>query len=108
MAASTNDIQSFVRMVKIGTYKIPELQNEYQKIKTEVEVIDHKKVMSKHELENMNNQITILRRTLYQLSAACNNKRNEMAYLQFGVQELEGYIHGLNNQIQQISIQGQV
>jgi hypothetical protein len=43
MAASTNDIESFVNMVKIGTYKIPVLQNEYQKIKNELEVIDHKK-----------------------------------------------------------------
>jgi hypothetical protein len=49
----------------------------------------------------MNNQITYLRKIISQLSATCNNKRNEMAYLQFGVQELEGYIHGLNNQSQQ-------
>ena len=67
MAASTKDIESFVNMVKIGTYKIPELQNEYQKIKNEVEVIDHKKVVSKHALEEMNNQIICLHRTISQL-----------------------------------------
>ena len=69
MAASTKDIESFVRMVKIGTYKIPELQNEYAKLKGEVEVIDYKKTMAKHALEDMNNQITILCRTL---SIICN------------------------------------
>jgi predicted transcriptional regulator len=39
---TTDKIEWFVNMVKIGTYKIPELQNEYQKIKNEVEVINHK------------------------------------------------------------------
>jgi hypothetical protein len=29
-----------------------------------------------------------------QLSASCNNKR-------YGIQELEGYVHGFNNQSQQ-------
>jgi len=53
--------------------------------------------MANHALEDMNNQITILRRALYQLSATCNNKRNEIACLQFGIQELEGYVNGLNN-----------
>jgi chromosome segregation ATPase len=101
MAAAIDKIDWFVNMVKLGTYKIPELQNEYAKLKGEVEDIDYKKTMAKHALENMNNQITILRRTISQLSATCNNKRNEIAYLQFGIQELEGYIHGLNNQNQQ-------
>jgi hypothetical protein len=49
-------------------------------------------------LENMNNQITYLRKIISQLSVACNNKRNEIACLQFGIQELEGYANGLNNQ----------
>jgi len=83
--------------MKLGTYKIPDLQNEYAKLKDEVEAIDYKKTMANHALEDMNNQITILRRALYQLSATCNNKRNEIACLQFGIQELEGYVNGLNN-----------
>jgi uncharacterized coiled-coil DUF342 family protein len=86
MAAAIDKIDWFVNMIKIGAYKIPELQNEYQKIKNEVEVIDHKKVVSKHELENMTNQIICLHRTISQLSATCNNKRNEIACLQFGIQ----------------------
>ncbi|HZI71474.1 MAG TPA: hypothetical protein VFD60_09970 [Nitrososphaeraceae archaeon] len=86
MTAAIDKIDWFVNMIKIGAYKIPELQNEYQKIKNEVEVIDHKKVVSKHELENMTNQIICLHRTISQLSATCNNKRNEIACLQFGIQ----------------------
>ena len=57
--------------------------------------------MSKAELDNMNNQISILRRTMYQLSATCNNKRNEIAYLKNQIQVLEGYINGLKNRNQQ-------
>jgi hypothetical protein len=36
-----------------------------------------------------------------QLSAACNDKRNEFAYLQFGVQALEGHIDRFNDASQQ-------
>ena len=50
--------------------------------------------MAKHELENMNNRFTILNREIY-------NKRNEIAYLKIGVQELEGCVHGLENHNQQ-------
>jgi hypothetical protein len=50
--------------------------------------------MAKHELENMNNRLTILNRESY-------NKRNEIAYLKIEVQELEGHVHGLNNHNQQ-------
>jgi chromosome segregation ATPase len=57
--------------------------------------------MAKHALEDMNNQITYLRKIISQLSATYNNKRNEIACLQFGIQELEGYVHGFNNQSQQ-------
>src|SRR5690242_17437412 len=78
MAAAIDKIDWFVNMIKIGAYKIPELENEYAKLKGEVEAIDYKKTMAKHALEDMNNQITILRRALYQLSATCNNKRNEI------------------------------
>ena len=81
-------------MVDIGTYKIPEIRKQYAKIKDELEAIDYKKTMAKYELQNINNQIAILNRDIY-------NKRNEIAYLHFGAQELEGYIHGLNNHNQQ-------
>jgi predicted nucleic acid-binding Zn-ribbon protein len=46
--------------------------------------------MAKYELDHMNNRLTILNRDIY-------NKRNEVQYLKFRVQELEGYAHGLNN-----------
>ena len=78
------DLEWFVRMVDIGTYKIPEIQKQYAKIKDELEAIDYKKTMAKYELQNINNQIAILNRDIY-------NKRNEIAYLHFGAQELEGY-----------------
>jgi flagellar biosynthesis chaperone FliJ len=70
-------------MVEIGTYKIPEIQNQHAKIKNELEAIDYKKTMAKYELQNINNQIAILNRDIY-------SKRNEIAYLHFEVQELEG------------------
>ena len=88
-------------MVNIGTYKIPDLQKQYAKLQDEVQVIDHQKVVSKAELDNMNNQISILHNTIYQLSATCNNKRNEIAYLKNQIQVLEGYVYGLKNRTQQ-------
>jgi len=51
-------------------------------------------MLAKCELDNMNNRLTILNRDIY-------NKRNEIAYLQIGVQELEGYVRGLKNHKQQ-------
>ena len=88
-------------MVNIGTYNIPDLQKQYAKLQDEVQVIDHQKVVSKAELDNMNNQITYLRRTLNQLSATCNDKRNEIVYLQNQIQVLEGYVCRLKNDSQQ-------
>jgi hypothetical protein len=87
MTAADN-IEWFVNMVKIGTYKIPEIQKQYSKIKDELEVIEYKRVVSKHELDNMNNQIVLLGRSMYQLSATCNNKRNDIACLQNQIQVL--------------------
>jgi hypothetical protein len=98
---TADNIEWFVSMVNIGTYNIPELQKQYAKLQDEVQVIDHKRVVSKAELDNMNNQISILRRTMYQLSATCNDKRNEMSYLQAQVQVLRGQIIGLNSRNQQ-------
>jgi DNA-binding CsgD family transcriptional regulator len=88
------DLEWFVGMVEIGTYKIPEIQNQYAKIKNELEAIDYKKTMAKYELQNINNQIAILNRDI------CS-KRNDIAYLHFEVQELDGYLRGLKNHIQQ-------
>ena len=83
---TADNIEWFVNMVNIGTYNIPELQKQYAKLQDEVQVIDHQKVVSKAELDNMNNQVSILRRTMYQLSATCNDKRNEIAYLKNQIQ----------------------
>jgi chromosome segregation ATPase len=77
-------------MVNTGVYKIPEIQKQYAKIKDELEAIDYKKAMAKYQLDDMNNRLTILNRDIYK-------KRNEIAYLQIGAQELEGYVYGLNN-----------
>jgi hypothetical protein len=77
-------------MVNIGTYKIPEIQKQYAKLKDELEFIDHQKVVSKAE-----------RRIMYQLSAACNGRRNEISYLQAQIQALEGYVDRFNSDNQQ-------
>ena len=90
----TKDLEWFVHMVNTGMYKIPEIQKHYAKKKDELEVIDYKKTIAKHRLDDMNNQITYLNKISY-------NKRTEIAYLKIGVQELEGYVHGLNNHNQQ-------
>jgi predicted nucleic acid-binding Zn-ribbon protein len=52
-------------------------------------------------LENMNNQISILRRTMYQLSSTSNNKRNELSYLKNQIQVLQEYVNGVKNRNQQ-------
>jgi len=98
---TADNIEWFVNMVNIGTYNIPDLQKQYAKLQDQVQVIDHQKVMSKAELHNMNNQISILRRNNYQLSATCNHKRNEIAYLQNQIQVLEGYVTRLKSDGQQ-------
>ena len=95
-------------MVDIGTYNTPDLQKQYSKLQDEVQVIDHQKVMSKAELDNTNNQISILRRTMYQLSATCNDKRNEIAYLQAQIQALGGYVTRLKSDNQQQKIENEV
>ena len=98
---TANNIEWFVNMINIGTYNLPDLQKQYAKLQDAVQVIDHQKVVSKAELDNMNNQISILRRTMYQLSATCNDKRNEMSYLQAQIQALEGYVDRFNSDNQQ-------
>ncbi|MBV9177254.1 MAG: hypothetical protein JO297_09470 [Nitrososphaeraceae archaeon] len=77
-------------MVEIGTYKIPEIQNQYAKIKDDLGVIDYKKTMAKYELQNINNQIAILNRDIY-------NKSNQLSYLNAGIQVLQGHIHRLES-----------
>jgi hypothetical protein len=90
----TKDLEWFVHTVNTGMYKIQDIQKQYAKVKDELETIDYKKTMAKHQLDDMNNQITYLNRISY-------SKRNQIAYLQIGVQELEGYVHGLENHNQQ-------
>jgi transposase len=90
----TDNIDWFVHNVNIGIYKIPDIQKQYAKIKDEPEDIDYKRTMAKYELQNITNQIAILNRDIYK-------KRNEIAYLKIGAQELEGYVHGLENHNQQ-------
>ena len=51
-------------------------------------------MMTKHQLGDTTNRLTILNRDIY-------NKRNEIACLHFAVQELEGYVRGLENHNQQ-------
>ena len=99
-AITADNIEWFVNMVNIGTYNIPDFKSS-TKVARRIQVIDHQRVVSKAELDNMNNQISILRRTMYQLSATCNNKRNEIAYLKNQIQVLEGYVNGLKNHSQQ-------
>ena len=38
---TADNIEWFVNMVDIGTYKIPDLQKQYAKLQDEVQVIDH-------------------------------------------------------------------
>ena len=57
--------------------------------------------MSKRELDNINNQIILLRRGMYQLSTTCNNKRNEIVYLKNQIQVLEVYVSRLKSDSQQ-------
>jgi chromosome segregation ATPase len=94
-------------MVNIGTYSIPDLQKQYAKLQDEVQVIDHQKVVSKAELNNMNNQVSILHKTIYQLSTTCNDERDEIAYLQAEIQVLEGYVTRLKSDGQQHKIENE-
>jgi peptidoglycan hydrolase CwlO-like protein len=91
-------VEWFADAIETGAIKIPEIQKQYAKIKDDLEVIDYKKTMAKYQLDDMNNQITYLNKISY-------NKRNEIEYLQIGVQELEGYIRGLKNHNQQQEVQ---
>jgi hypothetical protein len=97
-----NNVEWFADAIEIGAIKIPEIQKQYAKVKDELEAIDYKKAIAKHQLDDMNNQITYLNKISY-------SKRNEIASLQMGVQELEGYVHGLenHNQEQQQEIQNE-
>ena len=85
-----NNVEWFADAIEIGAIKIPEIQKQYAKIIDELEAIDYKKTMAKHQLDDIHNQITYLNKISL-------NKRNEIASLQVGAQELEGYVHGLEN-----------
>jgi predicted RNA-binding protein with EMAP domain len=95
-----NNVEWFADAIETGAIKIPEIQKQYAKINDELEAIDYKKAIAKHQLDDMNNQMTYLNKISY-------NKRNEIAYLQIGVQELEGYVHGLGNHNQQREIENE-
>jgi chromosome segregation ATPase len=89
-----NNVEWFADAIETGAIKIPEIQEQYAKIKNELEAIDYKKTMAKHQLDDMNNQITHLNKISF-------NKRNEILFLQIGVQELEAYVHRLKNHNEQ-------
>jgi hypothetical protein len=99
---TADNIEWFANAIETGAIKIPEIQKQYAKIQEELEAIDYKKTMAKYQLDDMNNKIAYLNKISF-------NKRNEIAYLQIGVQELEGYVHGLknHNQKQQHEIQNE-
>jgi hypothetical protein len=84
----------FTDAIETRAIKIPEIQKQYAKVNEQLEAIDYKKTMAKYQLDDMNNQITYLNKISY-------SKRNEIVYLKIGVQELEGYVHGLENHNQQ-------
>ena len=44
LGITADNIEWFVNMVNIGSYKIPDLQKQYAKLQDEVQVIDHQKV----------------------------------------------------------------
>jgi hypothetical protein len=87
-ALNSNNVEWFAEPIETGAIKIPEIQKQYTKVNDELEAIDYKKTMAKYQLDNINNQITYLNKISF-------NNRNEIAYLKIGVQELEGYVHGL-------------
>jgi hypothetical protein len=87
-ALNSNNVEWFAEAIETGAIKIPEIQKQYTKVNDELEAIDYKKTMAKYQLDNINNQITYLNKISF-------NNRNEIAYLKIGVQELEGYVHGL-------------
>ena len=91
---NSNNVELFADAIETGAIKIPEIQNQYARVKDELEAIDYKKTMAKYQLDDMNDQFTYLNRISF-------NKRNEIAYLKIGVQELEGYVHGLESNGQQ-------
>ena len=89
-----NNVEWFADAIETRAIKIPEIQKQYAKVNEHLEAIDYKKSMANYQLDDMNNQITYLNKIRY-------SKRNEIVYLKIGVQELEGYVHGLENHNQQ-------
>ena len=68
-------------MVIMGPYKIPEIQAKHASLKDELEKIDYGKVVSTHELEDINNLIACLRKRMSHCLQSVIAKRNELAYL---------------------------
>jgi hypothetical protein len=61
---TADNVEWFAKAIETGAIKIPEIQKQYAKIKEELEAIDYKRAIAKHELESMNNHITILNRDI--------------------------------------------
>ena len=79
---TADNVEWFTDAIETGAIKIPEIQKQYAKVKDDLEAIEYKKTMAKYELDDMNNQITYLNKISF-------SKRNEIAYLKIGGQELE-------------------
>jgi hypothetical protein len=88
------NMEWFTDAIETRAIKIPEIQKQYAKVNEQLEAIDYKKTIAKYQLDDMNNRISYLNKIAY-------NKRNEIEYLKIEVQELEGYVHGLENHKQQ-------
>jgi hypothetical protein len=63
---TTDKIQLFVNMARIGAYKIRDPEGVC-KAERQLEVIDNKKLVLKHELEDINNRTAYLRIIMSQL-----------------------------------------
>ena len=62
---TTDRMEWFIHTVNIGMYKIPEIQKQYAKIQDELEAINYKKTMAKHQLHDIHNQISYLNKISY-------------------------------------------
>jgi hypothetical protein len=63
-----NNVEWLAYAIETGAIKIPEIQKQYAKIKDELEAIDYKKAMAKHQLDDMHNQI------IYLNKISCNKR----------------------------------
>jgi hypothetical protein len=64
-----NNVEWFADAIETRAIKIPEIQKQYCKVKDDLEIIDYKKTIAKHQLDDMNNQITYLNKISYSIFA---------------------------------------